>query len=564
MIPHERQQQILRLLGEQKGININAMARLLGVSRGTIRNDLLNLEEQRLVERVRGGALLTDEAALIPQTQFTSWPEAANNLDGKKRIARWAAELVQDGDAIFLGGGTTILQMVPFLVDKRDLTIVTNGLDTARALKKQSDHAIILLGGILLDHGLATGGLLNSEVFEHLNIHTAFLSGSGFSKKTRITESTLEEAELKKEILQGSLQTAILMDSSKLGKAGRFPFAELHDIDYFYTDSEVAENLKETIHAANVNLLVCGEVTVRSFTAPDDGVNFTIGFANESEESPFAVDVRRGLERAAADCKNVNLVIADNKLSGEEALRVADRLIARNVDLVVEYQIEFKTGSLIMDKFQQAKIPVIAVDIPMVGATFFGIDNYRAGFAAGEALGRWLQREWDGKFEIALVLEEPRAGAPVATRMQGQIDGLKEVLGQISAEKFIFLDSGNTHLISEHAVCSALKEWPDSHMIPILCFNSDATSGALQAVRKLNREQDVVIIGQGADRFVLREIRRPDSRIIGSTAYMPERYGPQILDLALKILAGEPVSPAVYTEHVFIDRENIDLYYPAA
>jgi ribose transport system substrate-binding protein len=85
----------------------------------------------------------------------------------------------------------------------------------------------------------------------------------------------------------------------------------------------------------------------------------------------------------------------------------------------------------------------------------------------------------------------------------------------------------------------------------------------LRAARGLQREEDVVIVGQGADRLLLDEIRRPNSRIIGSAAYMPERYGAQLVQLALKILAGEPVSPAVYTEHIFIDAENLDLYYPS-
>lgn len=562
MITYERQQTILRLLGEQKGIKITAMAGILGVSRGTIRNDLLALEEQNLVRRVRGGALLTAESPTISVLDLPLVKDFANNLEGKKRIARWAAELVQDGDAIFLGAGSTVLQMIPFLVDKRDLTIATNGLDAAHALKKQTNHAVILLGGILLDHGLATGGLLNSEVFQHLNIHTAFLSGSGFTKKTRITERTLEEAELKKEILQRSIQTAILMDSTKLGKAGRFPFAELADIAYFYTDEEVSADLKAHMHAAQVNLMICGEMTVRTYSVSESAAHFTIGFANQSEELPFAIDVRRGLERAAADCKNINLVIADNKLSGAEALRVADRLIDREVDLVVEYQIDFETGGLIMDKFHQANIPAIAVDIPMVGATYFGIDNYRAGFAGGEAIGRWLQREWAGQFDKVIVLEEPRAGLPLASRNQGQIDGLKEILGPIPQDKFIFLDSGNTSAISEREVYKTLQSWPGYQRFVVLCFNSDAAIGALQAARKLKREPDVVIVGQGADRLLLDEIRKLGSRIIGSTAYMPERYGAQILDLALKILAGEPVPPAFYTDHVFIDRDNIDRYYP--
>jgi ribose transport system substrate-binding protein len=83
----------------------------------------------------------------------------------------------------------------------------------------------------------------------------------------------------------------------------------------------------------------------------------------------------------------------------------------------------------------------------------------------------------------------------------------------------------------------------------------------LAAARELDRESDVVITGQGADRIARGEIRRPDSRIIGSTAYWAERYGEKLIPLAVKILQGEAVPPAVHIDHEFITADNIDLFY---
>jgi len=81
------------------------------------------------------------------------------------------------------------------------------------------------------------------------------------------------------------------------------------------------------------------------------------------------------------------------------------------------------------------------------------------------------------------------------------------------------------------------------------------------AARQLRREADVVIVGQGADRRVREELRQPGSRIVGSTAYEPERYGEKLIPLALKIMRGEPVPPAVYMEHTFVrampESENV-------
>jgi ribose transport system substrate-binding protein len=271
-----------------------------------------------------------------------------------------------------------------------------------------------------------------------------------------------------------------------------------------------------------------------------------------TEQSPFCVDVRRGLERAVLAAGNIDLVIADNQLSGEMALEVANRFIEQDLDLVIEYQIDEQVGSRIMDRFRQADIPVIAVDIPMVGATFFGVDNYRAGFMAGATLAEWIREHWDSQFDRLIILEEPRAGALPAARIQGQLDGLQSILGDVPADKRFTLNSGNTAEISEVAMTAALKKLPNEHRLAVISFNDDAAIGALTAARRLRRNADVSIVGQGADRRTREAMRDPNSRIIGSTAYQPEVYGEQLIALAHKILRGEPVPPAVYLQHTFI------------
>ena len=277
---------------------------------------------------------------------------------------------------------------------------------------------------------------------------------------------------------------------------------------------------------------------------------------------PFAIDVRRGLEQAAAGAGNIDLILADNQLDGKIALQVADRLIAEAVDLVIEYQVDEQVGSLIMAKFHRAGIPVIAVDIPMVGATFFGVDNYRAGHMAGLALGNWIAETWNGQFDQLLVLEEPRVGALPAARLRGQTDGLEEVVGEIAPSKKTYLDSGNTSEQSQAEMLGALKALPNKHRIAVITINDDAAIGALAATRELGREADVVIVGQGADRITRAEIRRPGSCIIGSTAYWPERYGEKLIPLAVKILRGEAVPPAVHIDHEFITADNVGAFYP--
>ncbi len=560
MTTFERRQRILALLREQSNVTVTELAKMLAVSEGTIRNDLTALDEAQQLMRVRGGAVMRDNHQV--QTPALA-AKARVNATAKQRIARWAADMVEDGDSILLDASTTVFHMAAFLQDRRNVTIITNGLEVARTLAANPANTTILIGGVLRADGTSVTGHLGEKILKDLHIKTAFVSCSGFTLGVGLTELDLQEAQLKSHMIRSASRVVALIDSSKFGQASLAPFATVEQIAHILTDSPVDPETLEHLRQTNTTLTVCGETTATSFTPLDtQRTHYRIGFANLSEDIPFAVDVRRSLERAAKEAGNIDLIVADNQLNGEVALRIAGHLIGKGVDLVIEYQIDEKVGNLIMNKFQQANIPVIAVDIPMVGASFFGADNYQSGHIAGVALGNWIKKNWAGQIDRLIVLEEPRAGALPASRIQGQLDGLQAVIGEVPAAKKTYLDSGNTSEMSELQMAKALLDQPEAHKLAVISFNDDAAVGALAAARKAGREADVIIIGQGADRMVRPEIRRPHSPIIGSTTFMPERYGEKLIDLALKILQGKPVPPAVYTDHTFINAKNIDLFYP--
>jgi ribose transport system substrate-binding protein len=555
----ERRQTILRLLHERSSVHVNELARQLDVSEGTIRNDLTALEEEQLIMRVRGGAVVRN--SIPPITSFVA--HAQVNLDAKRRIARWAAELVEDGDAIVLDASTTVLNIAPFLQDRRGLTIITNGIEAARALAQNPAHTVILLGGLLRPDGNAVNGTLGEAMLQDIRVKTAFVSCVGWTAEEGPMESDILQAQIKQLLIGIARRIVLLADSSKFGQVGLVPFAAVSQIAHVVTDDGIDRAMTEALRRSAVTLTVCGEDTVDTFAPHDvEQGHHRIGFANLSEDIPFAVDVRRGLERAAQSVSGIDLVLADNQLSASVALSVADHLIHRGVDLIIEYQLDEKIGNIIMDKFQRANIPVIAVDIPMVGATYFGVDNFRAGHMAGVALGEWIAVHWEGLVDAVIALEEPRSGAFTAARIQGQLHGLREVVGETALANVIYLDSGNMSDVSKTHVLNSLNQMPNARRIAFVCFNDDAAIGALAAAQQASRTGDVVIVGQGGDRRGREEIRKPGSRIIGSTAFLPEQYGERLLDLALKILRGESVSPAVYMDHVFINRENVGLYYP--
>lgn len=560
MTTYERRQTILRMLQENASVKVTELAHHLNVSEGTIRNDLEALDKEQQLVRVRGGAVARDQN-LIPSYAINA--RARVNMDAKRRIAQWAAGMVESGDSMLLDASTTVYHMAAFLKDRQNLTVVTNGIEVARLLAENPTNTVILLGGILKNDGSAVVGGISENILKALHIQNAFVSASGFSIEAGLMENDIQEAQLKSMMIKAAGRTIALLDTSKFGKLRLAPFAALKSIDHIVTDNEVSPQIADQLSRANIHLTICSETTVTTYPPHiENQTYYTIGFANMSEEMPFGRDVRRSLEIAAKNANNIHLVVADNQLSGEVALEVAEDLIAQHVDLVIEYQIDEKIGNIIAHKFNQAGIPVISVDIPMVGATFFGVDNYKTGYIAGVALAEAVQSEWGSSFDKLVVMEHPRAGHLVAARIQGQLDGFLDVIPKVKKSDMIFVDCGNNLQVSEAVMLELLESLPDARRLPVICFNDEATLGAIYAARKLNREQDLLLSGQGADRLVRREIARPNSRLVGASAYKPEKYGEKLIEIALKILNGEPVPPAIYVEHTFLDASNIAIHYP--
>jgi ribose transport system substrate-binding protein len=556
----ERRQRLINMLFKEPGLRVPEMASRLGVSDATIRNDLNALAEAGQLTRVRGGATLSSQLHdKGPKIGFNE------NEAVKRQIARIAADQIEDRASIFLDASTTVYYITEYIDDRRNLTVITNGIPAAQRLARNPSNTVLLLGGAMHPDGNYTTGFLSEQLIQDLHVQTAYLSCDGFSLDAGLTERDIHNAHLNSKVIESANTTIALIDSTKFGKRYLTSFARSEQIAHVYTDNELGPDWIEQLKGTCIGLTICGSDTVSVFSpCTPERKHYRIGFANLSEQIPFSVDVRRSLERAVKEAGNIDLVLADNQLDPTTALEVAEHFASQDLDLVIEYQIDEQMGNRIMDIFRQKGIPVIAVDIPMIGATFFGVDNYRAGYMAGVSLGNWLVTNWNKEFDCLLMLEEPRSGPQPAARIQGQLDGLQSVVGVVPREKQVHLNSGNTSEVSQASVSEALKRLHQLKRLAVISFNDDAAYGALKAAIQLRREADMVIVGQGADRRVRDEILRPNSRLIGSTSYMPERYGEKLTKLALEILSGQPVAPAVYVDHIFITRENINQYYPEA
>jgi ribose transport system substrate-binding protein len=284
-----------------------------------------------------------------------------------------------------------------------------------------------------------------------------------------------------------------------------------------------------------------------------------MGFASQTD-SEFAREVTESLQRVAAR-ERIHLITVNNRYSAREALRNADLLIRERVDLVLEFQTYERVAPIISSKFLDAHIPVIAIEIPHPGAIFFGANNYQAGVIAGRALGKWTKVHWQGTAEQILLLELPIAGPLPALRITGLVDGLRAELPALSGIPTIHLDGKGDF----DQVLTVMRRFLRHHKPKrtlVGAINDMCSLAALRAFEEAGASHLVAVVGQNAILDARNELRRPGTRLIGSVAYFPERYGEELIPLALAILQKKPVSPATFVKHQLITPRNVDLIYP--
>lgn len=327
-----------------------------------------------------------------------------------------------------------------------------------------------------------------------------------------------------------------------------------------------SRTVKSLVAAALIAMAALVSVSPRASSVYAQGAcptakdKYKIGFANLTDSVDFTKAVEASMKAAAAKAGNIDLVVANNNLDGATALNNAENFVAQGVDGVVEFQTDEKFGNVIMNLFQSQTpaIPVIAIDIPMPGATFFGANNYKAGRMAGEAGGDYINKNWGGKVDYILVLELPQSGPIPAARMQGQVEGIQAKLkDKVPDANIIRLDSKNTQDVAFKAVSDALSKIPQDAKIIAVEINDDTAQGTAAALEAAGRAKNSIVVGQGAVESGLTEMIKPNSLYLGATAYFPERYGDKIIPAMLDLLNCKPVPPAIYVDHVFVTKDNI-------
>jgi ribose transport system substrate-binding protein len=280
------------------------------------------------------------------------------------------------------------------------------------------------------------------------------------------------------------------------------------------------------------------------------------GFGGQSVDMPFSVEVTKSLIAAAASA-GVDLMILDNCYDSATAMRNAEEFVKNRVDLVIEFQVEQEAAPVIADKIAAAKIPLIAIDIPHPHATYFGVDNYRVGYEAGEVLAAHALRSWESKVEWVLGLDLPEAGQLVQSRITGAFEGVRNAIPDLPVESFVRIDGRGMRDRSRKIISEFLERHPRERRILIAAATDTSALGALDAVRASEREKHVAIVGQDCISEAVQEMKTNASPLIGSVSHEAVSYGPNLIHLGLALLRGQTVAPYNYVVHKMVTPQTL-------
>lgn len=245
----EREHSILNRLMVQGAVSVADLSSELEVSEVTIRSDLSSLEERGLLSRTHGGALPSIHPHIFQRQNM--------NLEEKHRIAKAAAGLVEDGDAIMIEAGTTTSLLPRYLARKRDILIITNSILAFESAKSNPALKITLVGGEFRDSTDSFVGRITLDTIRRFNVRCAFVGTDGFSLKSGITTHLIEGGDVISVMRERAENLVLLADSSKYGKTGIVTILPLSQINTLITDTGLSDAVKEELSQIPLHIIAC-------------------------------------------------------------------------------------------------------------------------------------------------------------------------------------------------------------------------------------------------------------------------------------------------------------------
>ncbi len=258
MLDANRRLGIVEHVEKHGGSSVEGLAEAFEVSSATIRRDLTQLQQQGLIERAHGGA--TPKVPGQSSGRFTGMPEppilkrATMQVAEKRAIGRAAAPFVEDGEVLAISGGTTTVQMIPYIAQRRDLTVITNSLSIASLLAAHPQITTVIVGGTLRHSEMSTLGVLSEEALRNLRADKLFMGSPAVHHEYGFSADDMTEVQSDRTIMSIAGEITVLADHTKFGRIATMRQAPITGVRRLVTDAETPPEMVDAIREQGVEV----------------------------------------------------------------------------------------------------------------------------------------------------------------------------------------------------------------------------------------------------------------------------------------------------------------------
>jgi len=248
----ERQKQILFLLARQGRLSVAEIVEQFSISEATARRDMESLASRGKAQRVHGGVIAVENAP--PELPILE--REREQTDEKTRIGRAAASLITDKETVFLGSGTTVLEVARNLRNHRNLTVITNSLPVLNLLSGLKEITVISLGGMLRESELSFIGHITEQALTEVRADKVIIGTRGLSLEHGLTNDYLQETLTDRAIMKIGSEVIIVADHTKVNRVATALLAPLDCMQVFVTDSKVDQKLIQALKKQGIQVIV--------------------------------------------------------------------------------------------------------------------------------------------------------------------------------------------------------------------------------------------------------------------------------------------------------------------
>ena len=247
----DRKVGLIRLLQENEPISVNDLAHVAGISQSTLRRELHQLVEEGLVKLTVGQVTLASSKEEMPFAY-----RKMLNIDEKQHIARAALALIQNGETIFIAGGTTTLELVKLLPHQRRLTVITNTLRVADVLVDTPGIELLILGGAVRSGEQTMHGHLTEMGVHQFRADKLIYGTEAISLQHGMTHSQIVEVSTDRALANAATQVIVLADHTKFGKVAPALVLPLEKVHSIVTDKGLPTDILEGLRAKNIQVIL--------------------------------------------------------------------------------------------------------------------------------------------------------------------------------------------------------------------------------------------------------------------------------------------------------------------